>query len=249
MDKEQPQLAKYLDEALGLGIFMFSAGFFDMLIDHPELPVRQMIHDDLLRRFLIGLSMGLTGLSIFTSRFGKASGAYINPSVTLVRFLLGDISLKNALFYAVFQFLGGVAGMFLVYLLFPGLIANPAINYIVTAPSAGLPVAFVMEFAISLFLIIVVLFTDNSKVWAKYTPFFVAALITLYITFEAPYSGMSMNPARTFASAIVAGQWHAFWLYCTAPTLGMLAGAWVFVLLTNKHFQLKSKDHGIIPKT
>lgn len=239
MATQRKHISRYFDEALGLGIFMFSAGFFDMLIDHPGLPVRQALHSDMLRRFLIGLSMGLTGLYIFTSRFGKVSGAYINPSVTLVRFLLGDIDIKDGVFYILFQCAGGAAGMYAVYLLFPSLIAHPSINYIVTTPMAGLLVAFVMEFIISCILIMVVLFSSASKAWARYTPYFVASLITIYITLEAPFSGMSMNPARTFASAIVAGNWTAFWLYCIAPTLGMLAGAVVFITITHRSFHFK----------
>jgi len=47
----------------------------------------------------------------------------------------------------------------------------------------------------------------------------------LFITFEAPLSGMSLNPARTFGSALVASQWNALWLYFVAPPLGMLGAA------------------------
>ena len=232
MSNEKTHFAKYLDEALGLGIFMFSAGFFDMLIECSDLPVKQHIPSALLRRLVVGFFMGLTGLYIFTSKFGKASGAYINPSVTWVRYLMGDIDLTDSIFYTVFQFVGGTIGMYLVYLLFPVWIKSPEVNYIVTVPGkAGLTVAFLMESAISFLFVTLVLFTGVSKALSKYTPWFVSALIVILITFEAPYSGMSTNPARTFASAIVAGQWTAFWIYCTAPTLGMLSGAFLFVIL------------------
>lgn len=224
-------LRKYLDEALGLGLFMFSAGFFDALVEYPGLPIRHAIASALLRRFLVGLAMGLTALYIFTSRFGKQSGAYINPAVTIIRYQLGDINKTDGFFYIVFQFLGGSLGMWLVYLLFPAWMQHPAINYIVTMPGkAGPAVAFMLEFLVSFLLIATVLLLESKKEVSKLTPYIVAVLITLFITFEAPYSGMSMNPARTFASAIVAGQWNAFWLYCLAPLLGMWAGKWVYVL-------------------
>jgi aquaporin Z len=42
---------------------------------------------------------------------------------------------------------------------------------------------------------------------------------------EAPFSGMSMNPARSFASAAPAGLWDALWIYFVAPPLGMLGAA------------------------
>ena len=180
--------------------------------------------------------MGLTALFIFTSRFGKASGAYINPSVTLVRYYLHDIGLRDAVLYILFQFAGGAIGMYAVYLLFPVEIGHPAINYIVTKPKeGGIVTAFALEVFISFLLVAVVLFTEKSSTWAKYTPLLVSGMIVLFITFEAPYSGMSMNPARTFASAIVAGQWGAFWLYCLAPTLGMLAAGALFKTIQKKH--------------
>ena len=223
------KLILYGCEALGLGMFMFSAGVFDILIDHPDLWVRQHLYSAIARRFFIGFSMGLTALGIMFSPFGKKSGAYINPSVTIVRYCLGEINLLDCIFYCISQFIGGAIGMYWVVLILPDWVAHPAINYIVTIPPKnGQTLAFILEFLISFLLILTVLFTGKSKFWNKYIPFFVAILITLYITFEAPYSGMSMNPARTFASAIVANQWNSFWIYCTAPVLGMLAGEEIY---------------------
>ena len=49
--------------------------------------------------------------------------------------------------------------------------------------------------------------------------------IALYIAFEAPLSGMSLNPARSVASALPSGIWHGIWIYLTAPALGMLLAA------------------------
>lgn len=230
--KHSLSVRKYFDEALGLGIFMFSAGFFDALVDYPGLPIRQHISSALLRRFLIGLAMGGTALYIFTSRFGRQSGAYINPAVTLIRYRLRQINKSDGFFYMLFQFIGGSLGMRLVVLLFPRWMKDPAINYIITVPGkAGVTVAFIMEFIISLVLILVVLLMGDKKSTEKYTPLVVATLITLYITFEAPYSGMSMNPARSFASAVVADNWNSFWLYCVAPLSGMWIGSSVYLHL------------------
>lgn len=224
---------KYIDEALGLGIFMFSAGFFDALINYPGLPIRHQLSSALLRRFLVGLSMGLTGFYIFTSPFGRKSGAYINPAITLVRYRLGDIDKTDGIFYILFQFLGGALGMWLVVLLFPHWMRSPDINYIVTVPGpSGTAVAFIMEFLISFLLIIIVLVMEKKERFEKFTPLVVSILITIFITFESPYSGMSMNTARTFASAIVAGQWTAFWLYCIAPTSGMWIGSYFLNILS-----------------
>ena len=223
-------LILYSCEALGLGIFMFCATAATIIIDHPELYINKLIASELLRRFLIGLLMGLTALYILNSSFGKKSGAHINPSVTIVQYRLGNINEMNAIFYILFQFIGGSIGMYLIYLLFPSYVMHPNINYIVTQPSgAGIGVAFVLEFIISFILMVTVLYSNTNKQLSRYTAYFVAILITIFITFEAPFSGMSMNPARTFASAIVSGEWKSFWLYCIAPPAGMICGE-LFVL-------------------
>jgi aquaporin Z len=236
-------IEKYRDEALGLGLFMISAGFFDALVQYPGLPFRHLISSSLLRRFLVGLAMGLTALYIFTSKFGKQSGAYINPAVTIVRYRLGDIRLRDAFFYILFQLIGGSLGLYLVVLFFPAWMRDPEINYIVTEPGpSGIVTAFVLEMLISFILIVVVLFMSLRKKWDRYTAYVVSALIVLFITVESPYSGMSMNPARTFASAIVAGEWNSFWLYCSAPLLGMLAGEYLY-RSARKYFPQLADEH------
>jgi len=63
----------------------------------------------------------------------------------------------------------------------------------------------------------------------KLTGLCAGALVATYITIEAPISGMSMNPARTFASPVPAHHWHALWIYFTAPLVGMLSAAEVYV--------------------
>lgn len=229
------KLKLYLSEALGLGIFMFSAGFFSILIEHPDFFIRELISIDIIRRFLIGLTMGLTALFIIHSPFGKKSGAHINPAVTLTFLRLNRISKKDAFFYILFQFLGGALGLYLLSILMPASIKHPLINYIVTIPGKeGLGIAFVLEFIISFFLILTVLVTGDNTKLSNYTSYFVATLITLYITFEAPYSGMSMNPARTFSSSIVANVWTDFWIYCTAPILAMLTAGELWLSVFKK---------------
>jgi Glycerol uptake facilitator and related permeases (Major Intrinsic Protein Family) len=204
---------------------MFCAAFATVIVNHPDLFVRQHLQNELLRRFLIGVLMGLTALYILNSPFGKKSGAHINPAVTIVQYRLGNIDKLNALFYIIFQFIGGTAGMYLIYILMPHYIQHPDVNYIVTQPGkAGVAIAFILELIISFILIAIVLYTNVKKNLSKYTATCVAVLIAVFITFEAPYSGMSMNPARSFASAIVSGEWNSFWLYCIAPVLGMICG-------------------------
>ncbi len=222
--------SEYLMEAAGLGLFMVSACLFTVLLEHPSSPFRAMLSDPFTRRALIGLAMGLTAISIIYSPWGKQSGAHLNPAVTLTFFRLGKIQAADATAYIAAQFLGGLAGVLLVSLFSMAYVADPSVNYAVTVPGPDGPgTAFAGELLISFVLMLVVLTISNTPRLARFTGLFAGALVATYITLEAPLSGMSMNPARTMASAVPAQVWTALWVYFTAPVLGMLAAAEVFV--------------------
>jgi aquaporin Z len=66
-------------------------------------------------------------------------------------------------------------------------------------------------------------------------------LVALFISAAAPISGMSINPARTFGSAVWAHLWAGFWIYLSAPLLGMLTGVELQRRLTTRHERLCGK--------
>lgn len=223
---------EYLMEAAGLGLFMISACVFATILEYPASPVRGAIADPLLRRILMGIAMGLTAVGLIYSPWGKQSGAHLNPSVTLTFFRLGKVKAWDALFYVLAQFVGGLAGVLLAAAAIGNSVADPSVNYVVTVPgSAGLGVAFLAEFVISFALVSVVLAVSNTHNLARLTGLFAGTLVATYIIVEAPLSGMSMNPARTFGSALPAQLWTALWVYFTAPPLGMLLAAEVYLRL------------------
>jgi len=69
-------------------------------------------------------------------------------------------------------------------------------------------------------------------------------LLAIYITFEAPFSGMSMNPARSVASAMYANDWSGMWVYLIGPPLGMLLAAGAY---RNRVFCAKLNHTGGVP--
>lgn len=216
---------EYVIEAWALGMFMVSAGVFTTLIEHPQLPIRPMIDDPDLRRLMIGLAMGLTAVTLIYSPWGKRSGAHMNPAVTLAFLRLDKVHRWDAVYYVVFQFLGGLLGVLLVRLLFGELFSAPPVDHVVTVPGqAGVTIAFVAEFLMSMLLIYIILLVSNRMRWERLTGLAAGALVAIYITVEAPLSGMSINPARTFASALPADRWSGWWLYLIAPVTGMLTG-------------------------
>jgi len=217
---------EYLMEAAELGAFMVAACLFGALLEHPASPVRAAIMDGGLRRGLMGLAMGATAAAIIYSPWGKQSGAHFNPAVTLTFYRLGKVEGWDATFYVAAQFAGGVFGVLLASLLLGDSLADPAVGFVATVPGPnGALAAFAAELVISFGLMSVVLLSMRRPAWAARTGLLCATLVALYITFEAPLSGMSMNPARTAASAAVSGRWEAAWIYFLAPPLGMLLAA------------------------
>lgn len=217
---------EYLMEAIELGLFMISACAFTVLLFHPASPVAQTISSELLKRGLMGGAMGATAIAIIFSPLGQRSGGHFNPAVTLTYLRLGKVHAWDAFFYVIFQFIGGAAGVLIASLALRRWIAHRSVNYAATIPGpSGTAAALAAELMISFLLMTVVLTVSNTKRWARWTGFFAGALVALYITIEAPISGMSMNPARTLGSAWGAGLWTSLWIYFTAPPLGMLLAA------------------------
>ena len=231
-------------EAAGLGMFMISACVFATILEYPGSPVHQAVPDPFLRRIVMGIGMGLTAIGIIFSPWGKQSGAHINPSITVSFLRLGKIEPWDAFFYVGAQFLGAIGGVLLVATIVGVLVAHPSVNYVVTQPgTAGPAIAFLAEFVISFALMAVVLIVSNTPTLARYTGLFAGALVATYITVEAPLSGMSMNPARSFGSAVPPQLWQSLWIYFTAPSLGMLLAAEVYVRLRGAHRVICAKLH------
>jgi aquaporin Z len=224
----------YIQEALGLAIFMVSACFFSgilfgkngYLVKSFTVPYGQ---------FLLGLMMGLTALYIFYSPFTSPSGSHINPAVTLAFFRVGKIGRWDALFYIIFQFIGGtLAVYFMAICMGENLTASP-LHYVITIPGKyGKTAAAITELIIAFIMMSMVLFTADHHVLKKYSRIFAAILVCLFVVISGPISGFGMNPARSFASAFPAKIWTAFWIYLFAPIVGMLGAAEIYLLVRRR---------------
>ena len=217
---------EYLAEAFGLGLFMVSACGFAVLLFAPGSPVVAALPSMPARGALMGLAMGGTLVLNVYSPWGRRSGAHLNPAVTLTFHRLGKVAGEDVVGYVAAQFAGGLLGMALAVRLFRPAVADPAVNYVATLPGPrGTGVAFLAELGISFVMMLMVLLASGRARLARFTGLLAGLLVALYITVEAPLSGMSMNPARTLGSAFFAGTWTGLWIYFSAPLLGMLAAA------------------------
>jgi aquaporin Z len=229
-DRLRRHWPEYLAECAGLAVFMCAASGFATLIEHPSLALRQIVDDPLARRALMGLAMGGTAIALIYSPLGARSGAHLNPATTLAFWRLGKLHGADAAAYVLAQVVGAFAGMLAATVTLDRYLAAPEVHYVATVPGPwGHLAAFAAEVVITFVLLTAVLHVSNHPRLSRFTGVVAGSLVALYITVEAPVSGMSLNPARSLAPAVLAAELGSFWIYLVAPPLGMLLAAVAFV--------------------
>lgn len=213
----------YLMEGAQLALFMAVALYLALGLEHPRSRLHKAIGRPLARRALFGLGIGVAVVILIYSSWGRQSGAHFNPAVTLSMLYLHRIQPWDALFYIIAQFIGGWLGVVLAAAPFRTASAHKNVNYVVTTPGEkGTAAALAAEFLISFILMATLRLVHQHDLTKPYLGYVAGFLLFVYITFEAPLSGMSLNPARSVASAIPARSWKSIWIYFAAPMLAML---------------------------
>jgi aquaporin Z len=213
---------EFLIEAWGMAVLLLVSGLITGLIE----PRFRASWPPFARRLAEGVAIAGTVIGLVYSRWGRRSGAHFNPAVTITFLWLRKVKLWDAVFYTIFQFIGAAFGIWLAGAILGAALQEPPVMWIVTQPGCyGVRVAFVAEFSIAFILMSTILWVGGKPRLMTFTGIFAGIFVFLCICFEAPFSGFSMNPARTFASAIVSGSWNGLWIYLVAPPAGMLAAA------------------------
>jgi MIP family channel proteins len=167
---------------------------------------------------------------------GHISGAHFNPAVTLAFWRSGFFKSQWVPSYILAQLLGGIAASLLLRLSF-GVVANSG---------ATLPLndnwqqSFVIETVLT-FLLMLVIFGSGLDRRAHIG--FAGLAIGLTVGLEAacmgPITGASMNPARSFAPALVSGVWQHHWVYWVAPIFGAQLAVAVYRFLSTDFSDFK----------
>ena len=147
------------------------------------------------------------------------SGAHLNPAVTLGFFVAGRMPGREVVPYLVAQVIGATLASAVLRGLFP---AHP--NLGATLPAGSALQSFVLEFILTAILMMVILsVSTGAKEKGITAGIAVGSIIALEAMFAGPICGASMNPARSFAPALISGQMNALWIYLVAPTVGALS--------------------------
>jgi aquaporin Z len=170
----------------------------------------------------IAITFGLIILALIYA-LGDVSGAHFNPAVTLAFWAARRLEAGRVMPYIVSQCAGGIMASVLLRLLFPRHQTLGA-----TLPAGSDTQSFVFEVVLTMLLMFVILSVSTGAQEKGITAAIaIGSVIGLEAMFAGPISGASMNPARSLAPAVVAGQLSSLWVYLLAPTVGALIGVLV----------------------
>ncbi len=193
------------------------------------------------------LAFGLVIVAMAYS-VGRISGCHINPAVSLAMLIAKKMSLKEFLVYIIAQLIGGFLGGLLIFgvakmtgLHLLGDASNYVINFGMEGVTAGTVIgALLVEIVLTfLFIYVILNVTDSSNEGVgKKAGLIIGLTLTLVHLVGIPLTGTSVNPARSFATALNAlifnGTTDAIaqvWIFFVGPLLGGAIAALVFKLM------------------
>jgi aquaporin Z len=174
---------------------------------------------------------GLTVMAIILF-MGAVSGAHLNPVVSIAFSLRGDFPWGRVPGYILAQLVGAtLASVFLLAVLGHG----GHLGATLPGPGYHPWQAFLIEIALTGTLVSVILGTaSGAQNVGTIGALGVGGYVALAGLWAAPLSGGSMNPARSFGPALVAGDWHAYWVYVAGPLLGAMIAVGCAVILRGR---------------
>jgi aquaporin Z len=222
---------EYLMEGTEIASLMLSICVFGTLLySGDSLFTNYFVMSLGIRSVLMGIAIAVTTYLIICSPFGRRSGAHFNPAITITFLWLRRIHHWDAVCYVSAHFIGAVVGVAVARQIFGVRLSSAPVLYLVTLPGAyGRLPALIAEFLLSGLLMGVVLYAANHRRLTRFSPIFVASLPIFYFALCSSISGFSVNPARTFSSALFAWIWQGIWIYFLGPCLGMLTSAAIYI--------------------
>ena len=170
------------------------------------------------------LSFGLVIVAMAYS-IGNISGCHINPAVTLAMKLEGRMNTKESIFYIISQTLGAICGSVVLALClgsFKSLGANGYGNVLPNGQEVTMWMALLIEIVLTFFFVTVILTVTNKKEHSSLAGIIIGLTLILVHLLGIPFTGTSVNPARSLAPALLQGaeSLKQVWIFIVGPLIG-----------------------------
>lgn len=211
---------EWLSELAGTFILVFG-GLSAVVFDFGRgAPMAHLVPSHSDRLLVTGAVFAGFGSLVAITPFGRRSGAHLNPAVTLAFWLRGHVHQHDLAGYVLAQCAGACLGAALLRTAWGG--AAAPVSFGVTSPGSGVgPVGAVgIEALMTAVLVATILGMVSSTRTARWTPLAVWVVVALLVWKGAPYTGTSLNPARSLGPALVAARWSDYWCYVVGPLGG-----------------------------
>jgi aquaporin Z len=231
MARERVHRELWLLELVGTAILVFGGLSAVCFVLARGSPLHDAVPSHSLRLLLTGVLFSACNSLIAISPIGRLSGSHLNPAVTLAFHALGRMSRRDVIGYVAAQVVGALGGAAALRVAW-GPVAD-SVDGGATVPGVALPTAFALEAVMTAVLIGVILFCVSRVELTRWTPLAIWPVIALLVLVGAPYTGTSLNPARSLGPSLVFAEGvGVLWLYLLAPVAGGLA---VALLLRRRH--------------
>lgn len=173
------------------------------------------------------------GLAIATmvSAIGHVSGGHINPAVTIASLVTRNIDPPAAGIYIGSQLAGGIAGAALLRVAMPEDLWEPvALGATLIGDGISAGQAITIEAVLTFFLVFVIFGSavDPEGAFQRIAGLSIGFAVLMGVLMGGPFTGASMNPARTLGPALIAGVWENWWVYLVATVFGGVAAGFVY---------------------
>ncbi len=213
---------KYLAEFIGTGVLVFVAcGVAGQVCD-----VGGAGH------LMTALAFGLVIVAMAYS-IGNVSGCHINPAVSLAMLISKKMSVKDFIGYVVAQYLGATAGAGLLY----AMVKNPAelgANALAGGADGSILISLGIEAALTFVFVLAILGVTSKESNGAVAGLVIGGALVLVHLLGIPFTGTSVNPARTFGPALFNGSLSIYWVFLVGPLVGGALAALVYKFLAKE---------------
>lgn len=239
----QPQPARggwhwreWLAEWAGTALLLVG-GFSAICLDFgAHSPVVAVVASPSWRLLITGTLFAGSGSLVAISPLGRLSGAHLNPAVTFSFWMQRHVHPQDLAGYVLAQLAGGLTGTALAWLLWGSTFTSAPVFWARTAPHAGLgiPAAAGVEALMTALLIITIFAFVSSPRTARWTPLAAWIVIAVLVWRGAPYTGTSLNPARSLGPDLFSASWPGWVVYLVGPLAGAGAATALWALGTKR---------------